>query len=271
METTPLDTAAKPPLIDPVKCLPKQGKSASILETLSIIPLFHGLAEENLTQLAQASYFRSYKKREYVCRPDEQVNILFFLLEGVVQMGLTNADGKEIGIMLLEPGQWFGELALLDGQYQPTTIIALQPSRALLLPRQPFLEVLRSHPTLVLDMLTIAHRRLYHVLDQMKRVQFGTPYQRVARVLLALAEQHGSRSVSNDSRLSVPYGSTGISGALREHHKECHPGAACPLVGTDPRAAILCRRHHPNAIDIHQSNAAGIEDGDPDEGRGSDA
>ena len=191
METTPLRASAKPPLIDPVKFLPKQGKSASILETLSIIPLFHGLAEENLTQLAHASYFRSYKKREYVCRPDEQVNILFFLLEGVVQMGLTNAEGKEIGIMLLEPGQWFGELALLDGQYQPTTIIALQPSRALLLPRLPFLEVLRSHPTLVLDMLTIAHRRLYHVLDQMKRVQFGTPYQRVARVLLALAEQHG--------------------------------------------------------------------------------
>ena len=44
METTPL-RAFKPPLIDPVKFLPKQGKSASILETLSIIPLFHGLAE----------------------------------------------------------------------------------------------------------------------------------------------------------------------------------------------------------------------------------
>jgi CRP/FNR family transcriptional regulator, cyclic AMP receptor protein len=176
--------------------LPTHSKPASILETLSVIPLFHGLTEENLKELAGASYFRSYKKREYVCRADEQVNILFFLLEGIVQMGLTNAEGKEIGIMLLEPGQWFGELALLDGQYQPTTIIALQPSRALLLPRQPFLEILQSHPTLALDMLTIAHRRLYHVLDQMKRVQFGTPYQRVARVLLALADQHGTAHAS---------------------------------------------------------------------------
>ena len=191
MEPTPSPIATKPPFLEPGMVLPTHLKPASILETLGAIPLFHGLAEENLTQLASASYFRSYKKREYVCRPDEQVNLLFFLLEGVVQMGLTNAEGKEIGIMLLEPGQWFGELALLDGHYQPTTIIALQPSRALLLPRQPFLEILQSHPTLALDMLTIAHRRLYHVLDQMKRVQFGTPYQRVARVLLALADQHG--------------------------------------------------------------------------------
>jgi CRP-like cAMP-binding protein len=182
----------KPSLTDAEKAAIKPLKPLSVLETLSLIPIFHGLTEENLSQLARASYMRSYKKREYVCRADEQVNILFYLLEGIVQMGLTNSDGKEIGIMLLEPGQWFGELALLDGQYQPTTIIALQPSRALLLPRQPFLEVLKTHQTLALDMLTVAHRRLYHVLNQMKRVQFGTPYQRVARVLLALADQHGA-------------------------------------------------------------------------------
>ena len=196
MEMDPLPTLAGAPSAATGVAPPRTAKAASILQTLSAIPLFHGLAEENLTTLARASYFRSYKKREYVCRPDDQVNILFFLLEGVVQMGLTNAEGKEIGIMLLEPGQWFGELALLDGHYQPTTIIALQPCRALLLPRQPFLEILQSHKTLALDMLTIAYRRLYHVLDQMKRVQFGTPYQRVARVLLSLADQHGADHAS---------------------------------------------------------------------------
>ena len=191
MEATPIRTPVKSPLADVQKPVPSPAKTPSILETLSLIPLFHGLAEEHLTQLARASYIRSYKKREYVCRADDHVSILFYLLEGVVQMGLTNSDGKEIGIMLLEPGQWFGELALLDGQYQPTTIIALQPTRALLLPRQPFLDILHSQPTVAHDMLTIAYRRLYHVLNQMKRVQFGTTYQRVARVLLALADQHG--------------------------------------------------------------------------------
>jgi CRP/FNR family cyclic AMP-dependent transcriptional regulator len=191
MEASPLHSALKLPAADSHKAVPQAAKPASILETLSVIPLFNGMAPEHLTQLARASYVRSYKKREYVCRADENVNSLFYLLDGVVQLGLTNAEGKEIGIMLLESGQWFGELALLDGQYQPTTIIALQPSRALLLPRQPFVEILHSQPTVTLDMLTIAYRRLYHVLNQMKRVQFGTPYQRVARVLLALADQHG--------------------------------------------------------------------------------
>src|SRR6266496_3118129 len=151
MEAFSPRTTTKPSLPDNDKVPSKTPKPVSVLETLSLIPLFHGMSEENLTQLARASYIRSYKKREYVCRADDHVNILFYLLDGIVQMGLTNSDGKEIGIMLLEGGQWFGELALLDGQYQPTTIIALQPSRALLLPRQPFLEILQSHPTLALD------------------------------------------------------------------------------------------------------------------------
>jgi CRP/FNR family cyclic AMP-dependent transcriptional regulator len=191
MEAAPLRTPMTLTVADAQKPLPHSTKPAPILEILGMIPLFSGLPEEHLTQLARASYVRSYKKRECVCRADDHVNSLFYLLDGVVQMGMTNSEGKEIGIMLLESGQWFGELALLDGQYQPTTIIALQPSQALLLPRQPFLDVLHTQPTVALDMLTVAYRRLYHVLNQMKRVQFGTPYQRVARVLLALADQHG--------------------------------------------------------------------------------
>ena len=191
MEPTPARTQVNAPSVDAPKAAVPPAKAPAIVEILSLIPLFHGLPEEHLGQLVRASHVRTYKKREAVCRTDDHVNSLFYLLDGVVQMGLTNPDGKEIGIMLLEAGQWFGELSLLDGQYQPTTIIALQPTRALLLPRQPFLEVLHAHPAMALDLLTIAYRRLYHVLNQMKRVQFGTPFQRVARVLLALADQHG--------------------------------------------------------------------------------
>ncbi|MBI4402095.1 MAG: Crp/Fnr family transcriptional regulator [Nitrospirae bacterium] len=162
------------------------------LKILKEIPLFDGVSEDSLQLLDQAASIRSYRKKEALCRPNEPFNALFYLLEGLVQLSLTDPQGKEVSLMILSSGHWFGELSLLDGRYQPTTIVAVEPSRALVLPRQTFLDLLNKDPTIALEMLTYAYRRLYHVLAHVKRIQFGDAYQRVARVLLALADEYGT-------------------------------------------------------------------------------
>lgn len=165
-----------------------------ILDSLRRIPLFADLDGELLRPLAEACDIRRYGKRDYICRADESAHMLFYLLEGLVQLGITNADRRETGLLLLEPGQWFGELALLDGRHQPATIIALEASRAMVLPRGPFLRLLREHQALAIGMLTVSQRRLYHVLEHIKRVQSGTPFQRLARILLVLANDYGEKT-----------------------------------------------------------------------------
>ena len=165
-----------------------------ILETLRRIPLFADLEPDLLRSLSEVCDIRTYAKRDYICRADEHSHMLFCLLEGLVQLGLTHADGKETGLLLLEPGQWFGELALLDGRYQPASIMALEESRAMVLPRGPFLRLVQEDHGLALGMLTVSQRRLYHILEHIKRVQSGTPFQRLARILLALAKDYGEET-----------------------------------------------------------------------------
>jgi CRP/FNR family transcriptional regulator, cyclic AMP receptor protein len=166
--------------------------TGSITRTLQDIPLFNGLSAESLNELARTASVRRYRKRETLCHPNDSFNGLFYLLEGLVRLSLPDPSGKEVSLMLLSAGQWFGELSLLDGQYQPAAIIAVEPSRVLLIPRKAFVSLLNSHPAVSLEMLTAAYRRLYHVLSHIKRIQFGNSYQRVARVLLSLADDYGT-------------------------------------------------------------------------------
>jgi CRP-like cAMP-binding protein len=163
----------------------------SPIEVLRKIPLFHAIGADSLAPLARTCHFRAYTKREYICRADEPLYMLFYLMAGLVQMGCTHEDGKETGLLLLEPGHWFGEMSLLDGRYHPASIIALEPSQALVLPREPFLELLRTTPGLALDMLTLSQRRLFEVIDHVKHTKFGSPFQRLARIFVGLASQYG--------------------------------------------------------------------------------
>src|SRR5207245_6083568 len=126
------------------------------------ISLFHSVGHSILLDLASFSVLRNYRRGDYICRPDDQMNALFFLLDGQVQLVMTDFEGKETGSKILEPGQWFGELALLDGQYRDAAIIALQPSQALLLTRSAFTDLLKRHPGLAIELLAISQRRLFH-------------------------------------------------------------------------------------------------------------
>jgi CRP-like cAMP-binding protein len=163
----------------------------SPVEVLQEIPLFHGIGPDSLAPLTRTCHLRAYAKREYICRADEPVHMLFYLTAGLVQMGCTHDDGKESGLLLLEPGHWFGEMSLLDGHYQATSVIALEPSQALILHRGPFLELLRTTPGLALDMLTLSQRRLYDVIHHVKHTKFGSPFQRLARIFVSMASQYG--------------------------------------------------------------------------------
>lgn len=163
------------------------------MDLIQDIPLFNGMAPASLAPLIRTCQIRAYAKREYICRAEESIHMLFYLTDGLAQMGCTHDDGKETGLLLLEAGQWFGEMSLLDGHHQPTSVIALEPSRALVLHRGPFLELLRNTPGLALDMLTLSQRRLYDVIYHVKHTKFGSPFQRLARIFLKMASQYGER------------------------------------------------------------------------------
>ena len=74
---------------------------------------------------------------------------MHIVTQGMVRISITSEDGREKDISLLQPGECFGEMALLDGSNRSATATAIEPTQTFTLFRQDFMEFLQEHPQVV--------------------------------------------------------------------------------------------------------------------------
>lgn len=91
-------------------------------------PLFANLPEEELKITAGLLRLKTFARREIVCRKEDAADGLYLLFAGLLQAVDIAEDGREIGLNLIKPGSFFGELSVIDGQPRSAHVIALQPS-----------------------------------------------------------------------------------------------------------------------------------------------
>jgi CRP-like cAMP-binding protein len=132
----------------------------SAAAVLGRVPLFAGLSADELAGLATGLRARQYARGEVVFLAGDPGSSLCIVESGRVRLGFSSPDGRERSLALLGPGDFFGELALLDGRPRSADAVATEPSRLLLLPRESFLQSLRSHPELAITLLGVLSERL---------------------------------------------------------------------------------------------------------------
>jgi CRP-like cAMP-binding protein len=132
---------------------------------------------------------RRYAKGEVIFLQGEPGTCLYLVAAGQVKIALTSAEGDEVELARLGPGEFFGELALLDGEPRSADAIATAPTELLLLPRADFLRLLDAQPALVRPLLTLVSRRLRQDVAVAHDVAFLEVPARLAKVLLQLAAQ----------------------------------------------------------------------------------
>ena len=103
------------------------------LRTFSI---FSQLNDEELEAVRRLVRLRHFTRREMVCRKDEAPDGLYLLLTGRLQVIDIGEDGREVGLNLLKPGAFFGELSVIDGQPRSAHIIAQEASTVGVVPQQ---------------------------------------------------------------------------------------------------------------------------------------
>ncbi len=116
---------------------------------------------------------------------------LYLVESGSVKIGLTTADGKELTLALLGPGEFFGELALLDGDPRSSDAVVMEPSQFLLLERSDFLQFLDQHPRVAHRVMEVLSRRLRDNNQLVQDAAFFDIAARLARVILRLADNVG--------------------------------------------------------------------------------
>lgn len=168
------------------------------LAALEMVDLFSILSEEETRRLAGALLERSYPAGAPIVHADDPSGGPFFIVaEGEVAVVLETGEGKETVLATLQPGEFFGEMSLIDESPRAATARAVRPSRLMLLRREEFRRVMDDCPRICLALLIEMNRRLRQSNRRVAGLSFRSMRARVAGALLTLMEEKGLRRMDD--------------------------------------------------------------------------
>ena len=118
------------------------------VERLRACPLFAPCSGPVLAEVGRTLRHRHFRRGEIVFHQGDPGDALHIITAGSVKIVLPSAEGDEAIIATLRTGDFFGELALLDGEPRSATATAIEPTETMMLPRDVFRELLEQHPSL---------------------------------------------------------------------------------------------------------------------------
>lgn len=172
------------------------------LSYLKQVHIFASLNDDEIRELSSVAKRRTFRSGEVIFHRDDPGQVLYVIKEGKVKICLISPDGQEISLVVIGKGQCFGELALLDGLPRSADVIALEKVECYTLQRSDFHSAIMKNPKIGIHVLEVLSRRLRSTDQQVEDLIFLDVYGRVAKKLLELAEEHGSK-VQNGVRIEV--------------------------------------------------------------------
>jgi len=163
------------------------------VDILQRLPLLSALPRVTLSELSKVSDFKTFSKREVVVNKGAEPQHLLFLLDGRLQGVDFTVDGKEVGVFFTQPGEFFGELGVMDHGPHPETIIAIVKSTVITIPRHAIRPLLLAMPALA-EMLTMRlASKLRQASAQRRILGLTSPTQKVCAQLWVML-QHDPQS-----------------------------------------------------------------------------
>ena len=164
------------------------------LASLENVSLFAGLDADGLRELAAVIKRRSFRPGEVIFHRDDSGQVLYVIREGKVKIYITSQDGQEVALAVFGAGDYFGELALLDGQPRSASAVAIEPVETFALQRPDFINAVMHHPRIAIEVMNVLSRRLRQTDAMIEDLLFLDVHGRVAKKLMELAELHGIRT-----------------------------------------------------------------------------
>lgn len=187
------------------------------------VPFLAPLAEADLAWLAARLRPRQYRAGTTIFHRDDAGTTLHIIGRGLVKLLLPSPEGREVTVTLLGAGDFFGELALLDSGPRSASAVALEATETATLDRESFAALLDAHPPVALGLLGALGERLRRADELISDLLFLDLPGRLAKQLLALADERGSATphgIRIDLRLSQSE-LAALVGATRESVNRC--------------------------------------------------
>ena len=165
------------------------------LVVLRNIPLFSGLDESELERLSKVAVRRRAARGEQVVRAGEDAETLIVMLTGRAKVTNFDEEGREIILAWLSPGEFFGEMGLIDGSPRSANVVAVEPCELLVLGKHEFQRCMQDNFQVVQKLMQILVRRLREADRNIESLALLDVYGRVARLLLDMSEDESGKRV----------------------------------------------------------------------------
>jgi len=168
---------------------------------LARFPLFGALDQADLDRLAARFQRRSVPAGRTLFFQGDQGAELFLLLSGSVRIVLAHPGGRDVTLALLSAGEFFGDMALLDGHPRSASAITVEACEVLVLRQADFFAVLDGSPNSARRLLAFLSERLRRANERLQDVALLKVRQRLAGLLRELALRQGE---SNEVGILLP-------------------------------------------------------------------
>jgi CRP/FNR family cyclic AMP-dependent transcriptional regulator len=163
------------------------------LSFLTAVELFHGVPERDREKISRLCVDRRYPRGATIFSLGAPADSMYVVREGVVRLSAVSEKGSETILHILKPDAIFGEL-LFSEDKRALTAIADTEAIVTVIPRENFVESMRSIPSLAENFIRLLSRRLAKVEKEFAEFGHTWSYNRLAKVLLQLAEEHGAET-----------------------------------------------------------------------------
>ncbi|UCH17337.1 MAG: Crp/Fnr family transcriptional regulator [Burkholderiales bacterium] len=160
----------------------------SNLDLIRRVPLFSMLTNDQAQAIADSVVKRRFRRGEIIVEHGRKTNALFILLNGRARVLTSDSRGREVILAVLQPGDYVGEMSLIDNQPHSATVRAEVQTDMLILGRAEFARCLPENSSLAYAVMRGLVQRLRKADQQIESLALLDVYGRVARTLLEMSE-----------------------------------------------------------------------------------
>ncbi|HVN76051.1 MAG TPA: Crp/Fnr family transcriptional regulator [Thermoanaerobaculaceae bacterium] len=168
-------------------------RRAALLDVLARGAFFQGLQPGALAEVVAAACERRVEEGEAVFREGEPADRFCVVTDGRLKLTQLGADGNEVILRFVGPGEATAALAIFEGTEYPLTARAVGPTSVLEWEREAVQALLRRHTALAVNTVRLLSERLREVQERFRELATERVAQRVARALLRLVRQAGRK------------------------------------------------------------------------------
>lgn len=163
---------------------------------LQTIPLFAGFSDVQLEQIARIAVLRQVPRHKTIVFVGAETDCLFVIVTGSAKVLNRDAEGREVILSILEAGECFGEMGLIDGSPRSADVVTNEPCDLLIISKTDFMRVLSENVDLCLNIMKSLVLRLREANHKIESLALMDVYGRVAKLLLEFSEkENGVRVV----------------------------------------------------------------------------